>query len=149
MQSRLALITFLDQHVPGLTPGYPLPTPPQGPVDPGWGVTPPVDPGYGRPGGGWSPVDPGYGHPGGGPGYPSQGLPWGPGRPTHPIATPPPPTPDNTLPPTVPPPHISLPIYLPAGEGPVDPDEARFELKYTVRYGWVLVPVGEDVAEPK
>ena len=39
-----------------------------GPVDPGWGVTPPVDPGYGRPGG---PVDPGYGRPG--PGYPSTG----------------------------------------------------------------------------
>ena len=39
---------------------------PGGPVDPGWGVTPPVDPGYGRPG--WSPVDPGWGHTPGHPG---------------------------------------------------------------------------------
>ena len=43
---------------------------PGGPTDPGWGVTPPTDPGYGRPG--WSPVDPGWGvgrppHVGGGP----------------------------------------------------------------------------------
>jgi hypothetical protein len=91
-------------HIPGLTPGWPLPQPPmfpshpiyrpdkptppgggggEGNVDPGWGVTPPVDPGYGRPGGGggvdpgWGvtpPVDPGYGRPGGGGGAVDPGF---------------------------------------------------------------------------
>jgi hypothetical protein len=82
----------------------------------------PIDPGFGRPGGGWSPADPGYGHPGWGPvdpgfgrpggpvdpGYghgsglhPSHGLPISPG---HPGNKPPgrpilPPGPDNGLPP--------------------------------------------------
>ena len=36
-------------------------------------VVHPADPGFGRPGGGWSPVDPGYGRPSGG--HPDQGLP--------------------------------------------------------------------------
>jgi hypothetical protein len=36
-----------------------------GPVYPGGGWSGPVDPGYGRPGGGWSPVDPGFGWGGG------------------------------------------------------------------------------------
>jgi hypothetical protein len=145
MSARLAVIYFLDG--PPVDPGYGRPSFPGfgGPVDPGFGVRPPVDPGYGRPG--WGPPDPGYGKPDWG-GRPDNSLPRPPHYPT-PGPVPPPVTPDNTLPPTVPPPHISLPIYLPAGEGPVDPDEARFELKYTVRYGWVLVPVGEDVAEPK
>lgn len=62
---------------------------PEGPLDPGWGVTPPTDPGYGRPG--WSPADPDYGlgaglHPGHGlpwaPGHPDQGLPVSPGHPS-------------------------------------------------------------------
>ena len=35
---------------------------PGGPVDPGWGVTPPVDPGYGRPD--WAPGHPGNRPPG-------------------------------------------------------------------------------------
>lgn len=143
MKSHLALITILDEHVPGLTPGYPLPTPPSGPVDPGWGVTPPVDPGYGRPG--WSPVDPGYGRPTW-PNRPDNSLP---GRPPH-ISTgpvPPPVTPDNTLPPTAPPPTISLPIVLPP-DAVVD-GERKFELKYSVHYGWVLVPVEDETAEPK
>ena len=56
----------------------------------------PVDPGYGRPGGGWSPVDPGFG--GGGPDHiwwgggrpdrPDQGLPGGGYPSTGPIAPP-------------------------------------------------------------
>jgi len=58
------------------------------------------------------------------------------------------PTPDNTLPDTAPPPTISLPIVLPPD--PVVDDERLFELKYSVRYGWVLVPVEDDaVAQPK
>ena len=48
-----------------------------------------VDPGFGRPGGGWNPTDPGYGHPEGGhpsqpihhPGHPDHGLPSQPGHP--------------------------------------------------------------------
>jgi hypothetical protein len=104
----------------------------------------PVDPGYGRPGGG--------GHPDHGlpwaPGHPDQGLPWGPGhpstgpiyggghpgnalptppvKPSTPIALPPgvwppqlPPNVDNTLPPSPPgtPPGVSPPIVIPP-----DPD---------------------------
>jgi len=102
-------------------------------VDPGFGVRPPTDPGYGRPGGGGSPTDPGYGRPEGGRpdaglpggGYPSHGLPGSPGRPGNelpvprpspPITLPPgvwppqlPPTVDNTLPP----PDQGKPIVIP------------------------------------
>jgi hypothetical protein len=42
----------------------------------------PVDPGYGRPGGGWSPVDPGYGRPGW-VGHPDNSLPGGGGHPDN------------------------------------------------------------------
>lgn len=81
-------------------------------TDPGFGNRPPVDPGYGRPGGGWSPVDPGFGNrPPVDPGY---------GHPTFPH-------PGNPLP--VPPvdgvvtPPIVLPDrpQLPAGAGIVVP----------------------------
>lgn len=41
----------------------------------------PVRPDNSLPGGGWSPVDPGFGRPGGG--YPSHGLPGGPVYPSH------------------------------------------------------------------
>jgi hypothetical protein len=143
MNARLALITFLDGPggpgidnslpQPPLVPGYPLPTPPY-PVDPGYGQgAPPVDPGYGRPT--W-------------PHRPSQGLPGGPHYPTTgPVF--PPVTPDNTLP-AGPPPRISLPIVLPdaPAHGPISIGE-RFELKYSPLYGWVLVPVSDETAEPK
>ena len=141
MNSRVALITFLD-GLPdsGLRPDNSLPG--GGPVDPSWGVRPPVDPGYGRPGGGY----PSHGLPGGG--YPSHGLPGG-GYPSHqPVF--PPVGPDNTLPDGTPPPEIALPIYLPPEVNPTPPGQSRkFELKYSVRYGWVLVPVKDETAEPK
>ena len=56
-------------------------------------------------------------------------------------------TPDNTLPEGGAPPTISLPIVLPPD--PVVDDTRLFELKYSVRYGWVLVPVEDEVAQPK
>jgi hypothetical protein len=98
-------------------------------TDPGWGVSPPVDPGYGKPG--WGPVDPGYDLPSGvHPGHP---LPVPPVKPSNPIVLPPnvwPPSvpsipghPDNSLPPgasnkpiVIPPDPdvgISLPIVIP------------------------------------
>jgi hypothetical protein len=46
-------------------------------------VVHPADPGFGRPGGGWSPVDPGYGHPDWGPVDPGFGRPGGGGHPDH------------------------------------------------------------------
>jgi hypothetical protein len=49
-----------------------------GAVDPGWGQRPPVDPGFGRPGGG-GPVDPGFGGGGLRPGMPGFGGGWGSG----------------------------------------------------------------------
>jgi hypothetical protein len=128
MYSRLVLLTFLDGGA-GNYPDNSLPTPP---VYPSGG---PVFPG--------GPVDPGYG----------QGHPW-PGHPSHPIHTPPvypstgpvfPPVgPDNTLPDngTTPPPQISLPIILPPQINPTPPArDQKFELKYSVRFGWVIVPV--------
>lgn len=144
MKQRLAFIIFLDGpgEGPGIdnslppgqggVPGYPLPTPPG-----------PVDPGYGRPT--W-PHRPDNSLPGG-PHYPSQGLPGGPHYPSHqPVF--PPVTPDNTLP-AGPPPHISLPIVLPETPGvPVGPEQ-KFELKYSPYYGWVLVPIDDETAEPK
>jgi hypothetical protein len=117
MNSRFALITFLDDS--GLRPDHTLPgpQPPSGPVDPGWGVTPPVDPGWGvRP-----PVDPGYGHPGGfhpshpiarPPVYPSHGLPVYPSTGSVP-PQPPPVTPDNTLPGPPPGQAVQLPVFPP------------------------------------
>ena len=79
-----------------------------GPVYPGY--SPPVDPGYGRPG--WSPVDPGYGrpdyapgHPGGGPIYPGHPANRPPGSwPGHVGGGPMPggERPDNTLPEVLP-----------------------------------------------
>jgi hypothetical protein len=60
---------------------------------------------------------------------------------------PPPITIDNTLPEGTPPPQISLPIVLPPD--PVVDGTRRFELKYSARYGWVLVPVADETAEPK
>ena len=60
---------------------------PVGATDPGFGggIGAPIDPGFGRPGGGWSPTDPGfgnkpptdpgYGHPGIGAGHPGNALP--------------------------------------------------------------------------
>lgn len=148
--SKFALIVFLDEHTPGLTPGYPLPTPPVHPwfpghgnagTDPGFGVRSPVDPGYGIPGGGPHPWLPGYGRPD----RPDNTLP---GRPPYPTTgpVPPPVGPDNTLPPTTPPPTISLPIVLPPDIA-TDP-ERLFELKYSPMYGWVLVPVNDD-PQPK
>jgi len=143
MHSRLVLLTFLD----GPSGGYPDNTLPTPPVYPSHGLPGiPVDPGFGvRPPG----VDPGYG----------QGHPF-PGHPSHPIHTPPvypsgqpvfpPVTIDNTLPDSgnTQPPQISLPIVLPPEINPAPPDKPqRFELKYSVRYGWVLVPV--ESAEPK
>lgn len=156
MNSKLAVITFLES----------------GPVDPGYGV--PGFGGYpdqGLPGGsGGHPWLPGHlggprpdqGLPGGGahpwfPGRvggprPDQGLPGSGNYPTTgPVPTPPPVTPDNSLPttPSTPPPQISLPIYLPPSTKPIEPD-AAWELKYSVRFGWVLVPIEDDaVAQPK
>jgi hypothetical protein len=112
-------------------------------TDPGFGggLPAPIDPGFGRPGGGWEPTDPGFGHrppppdPGYGHGHPrpdrpGNALPVPPVRPEHPITLPPgvwPPSlppganvPDHGLPPEQPvfiPPDpdlgIEQPIYLP------------------------------------
>lgn len=155
MNSRVALITFLDgpggghpdNTLPG-SPAYPDNSLPPGfqPVDPGFGVRPPVDPGYGRPG--WSPVDPGFGQ--GRPPHISTGPVYG-GRPTNPIALPPV-TIDNTLPEGTPPPQVSLPIYLPAPRPDNSLPEAdqKFELKFSLRFGWVIVAVEEPpTAQPK
>jgi hypothetical protein len=136
MKSHLALITILDER--------------QGPVDPGFGQPapgqPPPHPWFpGHIGSGAHPWLPGHL---GGP-RPDQGLP-SPGYPTTgPVPTPPPVTPDNTLPetPDQPPPQVSLPIVLPPDIA-TDP-ERLFELKWTARYGWVLVPVEDDTAQPK
>ena len=145
MNSRLALITFLDgagghpdNTLPGAPPNYPSggPVYPGGPVDPGYGHGHPAPP---YPSGGpvWpgGPVDPGYGH-----GHP---------RPPYPTGGPvfPPVTPDNTLPDNSQPPQISLPIILPPS--PVVDGEKKFELKYSVRFGWVLVAVEDETAQPK
>jgi hypothetical protein len=156
MNSRVALITFLDgysgahpdQGLPE-APAYPDQGLPPGfsPVDPGFGVRPPVDPGYGRPG--YSPVDPGYGQ--GRPPHISTGPIYGGGRPTHPIALPPV-GPDNTLPEGTPPPQVSLPIILPTprpDNSLPEPDQ-KFELKFSFRFGWVIVAVEEPpTAQPK
>ena len=133
MNSRLALITFLDgagggypdNTLPGGPPNYPS----GGPVFPGGFV----DPGYGRPSWGGPP------HIGGGPVHP----------PNYPTGGPvfPPVTPDNTLPDNSQPPQISLPIILPPS--PVVDGERKFELKYSVRFGWVLVAVEDETAQPK
>jgi hypothetical protein len=154
MNARLALITFLDGGGGGNYPDQGLPTPP---VYPGHGLPVPggpVDPGYGQ--GHPLPPHPWWGGHLGGP-RPDQGLPgggWSGNYPTTGPVLPPvpnPPTIDNTLPSETPPPQISLPIYLPPEINPTPPDQARkFELKYSVRYGWVLVPVGQPpTAEPK
>ena len=130
MQSRVALITFLDGGA-GNYPDNSLPTPPVypsgGPIFPGG----PVDPGYGHghprpPHTGGGPIVPPV-YPGGGPIFPPVG-------------------PDNTLPDngTTPPPQISLPIVLPPTINPTPPGRnQKFELKYSVRFGWVIVPVSE------
>jgi hypothetical protein len=125
--SRLALIMFLDGgggRPDNSLPGAPV-YPSQGPGFP----THPIAPGGG------GPVDPGYGIPD-----------FAPARPSHPIHFPPV-TPDNTLPGDQP--IISLPIVLPdRGQLPIGPDQ-KFELKWSPYYGWVLVPVKDDEAEPK
>jgi hypothetical protein len=147
MNARLALITFLDgsdgrpDHTlptPPVYPGHGLPTP-GGPVDPGYGQGFPLPP---HPW--WGGLPP---HVGGGPAHPPVYPTTGPVLPPVPN----PPTVDNTLPENTPPPVISLPIYLPPEINPTPPEQARrFELKYSVRYGWVLVPVGQPpVPEPK
>jgi hypothetical protein len=142
MNARLALITFLDGDGGG-HPDHTLPGGPPSAVDPGFGVRPPVDPGYGQ----GHPLPPHPWRPGHGfPGRPDQGLPGSGAYPT-PGPVPPPVTPDNTLPEGSAPPTISLPIVLPPD--PVVDTERLFELKYSVRYGWVLVPVEDEVAQPK
>lgn len=131
MNSRVALITFLDG---GLTPDNSLPGVPGRPDNSLPGYSGPVDPGYGQ------------GHPrpphiGGGPAYP----------PNYPSTGPvfPPVTPDNSLPDSGQPPQISLPIYLPGGvTKPIEPEQ-KFELKYSVRFGWVIVAVEDSTAQPK
>lgn len=108
-----------------------------GPLDPGWGVEPPVDPGYGRPG--WGPVDPGFGVGGGfrpdnslpgAPAYPSTGPIKPPGRPILP------PHPDNGLPPSGHP-------WLPGHWEPIDPGFGKPPI-----FGWVPVDPGFGVGGP-
>lgn len=153
MQSRLALITFLDggggnypdNTLPGI-PAYPDNSLPGG----GGGVpTPPIyyPPHPWRPGHGGGAVDPGYGQ-----GHPSPPHPWLPGhgggnRPDNALPGLPV-TPDNTLPPSesTTPPTISLPIVLPPTINPTPPGHTpKFELKWSPVYGWILVPVGSDL----
>ena len=92
-----------------------------GAVDPGWGVTPPTDPGYGRPAWGGHPDQglPGHGHP-------DQGLPGGGHISTGPVWGG---RPDNSLPggghPSTGPvwggrPDNSLPVPPPEGSPPVE-----------------------------
>ena len=150
MNSRVALITFLDgrdgsgnypdNSLPG-SPVYPSQGLPGGGNYPSQGL--PGGPNY--PSGGpvypGGPVDPGYGQGHPRPGYPSTGFP-----PNYPTTGPifPPVGPDNTLPDNSAPPSLSLPIVLPPVINPVPPGHTRkFELKYSYRYGWVLVPVSD------
>ena len=144
MNARLALITFLDGPG-GAYPDNTLPGVPPGPVDPGYGQGSPIG---GHP---WLPGHlggprPDQGLPGSG-AYPTPGpvLP----RPDNSLPGLPPIGPDNTLPDGEgPPPQVSLPIVLPPD--PVPPGHVRrFELKYSYRYGWVLVPIEDEVAAPK
>jgi hypothetical protein len=134
MNPIFALIFPLGESTPGLTPGYPLPTPPghpgnalppiharptppiyipPGAIGPGWPSEPILLPGNDLP---HVPGHPDHGLPGGG--YPSHGLPSAPGRPTPPIVYPPG-HPENGLPatPGVPPIHVSPPINFPPASG--------------------------------
>ena len=75
---------------------------PGGPVDPGWGQTPPVDPGYGRPD--WAPGHPGNRPPGSYPGGHPGNRPPGSWDGNYPTGQPLPggERPDNSLPETLP-----------------------------------------------
>jgi hypothetical protein len=143
MNSRVALITFLDDSgnrpdnsLPGVPPGVNVPGFPTHPIAPGG---PPVGIWPNPPGGGGVPTHPIYNPPGVWPNPPGGG--------NYPTTGPvfPPVGPDNTLPPSGPPPTVSLPIVLPEPPEQVPPD-IHFELKYSFRFGWVLVPIS---AEPK
>jgi hypothetical protein len=102
-----------------------------------------------------TPVDPGYGveAPSA---RPDHELPTPPVRPDQSLPIPPV-RPDNSLPnaPVYPiqipvfPVDITNPIALPPAENkPIDPDQ-KFELKWSVAYGWVLVPCNDESAKPK
>lgn len=122
-------------------PSHPIAPGGPGMVDPGWGVSLPVDPGYGHPawGGGHPshpiyvpPVDPGYGRPGGGGAHPA-----------HPIVIPPG---SGTKP--------TQPIYVPSPTPPAG--QEGYYLAYVPGLGqWVYIPVGTTkppeapTAEPK
>jgi hypothetical protein len=157
MESRFAVITFFN---PGERPDNSLPSAPvypsQGlpggwPVDPGFGVRPPVDPGYGRPGGGRPdnslPSIPPPGHIATLPVFPwdptvDNSLPTPPARPDQglPGAQPGPdqglpgsqPGPDNTLPGQGARPDNSLPGQIRPG--------AKFVVKWLCGVGLILVP---------
>jgi hypothetical protein len=145
---RLALITFLDGRP--VDPGYGQPSPeypsqgpgfPTHPIAPGGGGGHPWLPGMigrprpdqGLPGG-----HPSHGLPGGGfpgQGYPDQGLP---GAPPTAIQLPVFPS-DPSQPPD--PNKPTQPIYIEQGR--------KFEVKWSVHYGWILVPVEDEGAQPK
>ena len=146
-----------DNSLPGGSGGHPwLPGHGPGPVDPGWGVRPPVDPGFGRPGWspvdpgfgnrppvdpgygrpGWSPVDPGYGRPGGG--HPDNSLPGG-GHPWLPGHGP---GPGGVV-------YPSHPIYHPDKPTPpgTSPGAGIWVLAYVPGHGWRYVAVTPAVPE--
>lgn len=119
-------------------PSHPIAPGGPGMVDPGWGYRPPVDPGYGRPGGG---VDPGYGIPTFP--HPGHGLPGGPGHVSPPIFIPP----GSGNKPT-------QPIYVPSPAPPAG--QEGYYLCWVPALGqWVYLPIGttkpptEPGAEPK
>jgi hypothetical protein len=139
-------------HIPGPEPGHPIVIPvppdlPERPVDPGFGVTPPVDPGFGG------------GRPAGGVPHPSHPIAPGGERPTPPIYLPILPPGEPTHPIVLPPAGPGKPPVV--GGGPGKPPDGKppdvgggkpplFELRYSLVYGWVLVPTfGEPDATPK
>jgi hypothetical protein len=175
MNSRVAIITFLDtgagpdQGLPGQSPGiWPSPGYPTHPIAPGGGPstgpgfpTHPIAPG-GPPVGIWPspgypthPIAPGGPPPGVWPSPPVGVWPNPPGGGNYPSHQPvfpfPPVGPDNTLPPEETPPGtpVQLPVF-PPHVSPVPPrEDQKFELKFSPLYGWVLVPVKDETAEPK
>ena len=153
VQNFFAVVTMVGDDAPA-APGHPwLPGHLPGAIDPGFGVRPPVDPGYGRPG--WSPVDPGYGRPGGpvDPGFgvggglhPDHGLPRPPAYPGGGPITPPMYPSGQPLPPGVPPPPTK-PVEPGEIWPPLDPGMPvpHLALVWLVGVGYRWVSLGPEV----
>jgi hypothetical protein len=149
MSSKLAIITILDS---GAEPTHPIVLPPPSPGEPSHPIViPNPDPG--------DPTHPIVIPPPAEGGVPSHPIVIPPGAPTHPIYVPivPPtePTHPIVLPPagsTPPAPGTPTHPIAPGGERPSTqpvPEIPQFELRWSARLGFVLVPVKAPVAGPK